>query len=259
MRGSGVFSIGGCALGALIGMIVEDLGLPFAFSFWGDTGPLVVVFAIAGAILHRTFLERWLEATAAALMLLWLTVAFTPLTAWLEAGLTRRDAPAPSDAVFVAASSIQLDGELTPVAMSRLLHGIELLAETATAPLVLSDLGHPNASYAAAARKLLDRFAKDRELIVSAAGANTHDEAMALARLCREREWKRVTVVTSPYHSRRACGAAEHEGVGVICSPSMETQFDAESLENSRERRVAFPRIVHETIGLWMYRRRGWL
>jgi uncharacterized SAM-binding protein YcdF (DUF218 family) len=88
---------------------------------------------------------------------------------------------------------------------------------------------------------------------------NTRDEALSLARICRERGWKRVIVVTSPYHSRRACAAVEHEGIPVVCSPSVETAFDLNGLVRSDERRRAFSKAAHERIGLLVYWWRGWL
>jgi uncharacterized SAM-binding protein YcdF (DUF218 family) len=59
-----------------------------------------------------------------------------------------------------------------------------------------------------------------------------------------------VIVVTSPYHSRRACAAVEHEGISVACSPSVETTFDLNGLVRSYERRRAFSKTVQERIGL---------
>ena len=252
-------SVIGLLVGTLVGLITESLGLAAAVSFWGDTGPLVILSAVIGAVLWKTPLRFALEAAAAALSILWMLVSFTPLTAWLAKDLPRRDSLAPADAVFVAASSIQLDGELTSAAMSRLIHGLELLSEGTAPAIVLSDLPLPHPSYAGAAKSLRDHFGIDRETITVSSTENTHSEALALARLCRERGWKRVIVVTSPYHSRRACSAVEREGVEVICSPSVETEFDVENLERSKERRVAFSHAIHERIGLWVYRRRGWI
>ena len=124
---------------------------------------------------------------------------------------------------------------------------------------MLSDLPLPHPSYAGAASSLRDHFGIDRETITVNSTENTHSEALALARLCRERDWKRVIDVTSPYHSRRACSAVEREGIEVICSPSVETRFDVENLERSEERRIAFSYAIHERIGLWVYRQRGWI
>jgi uncharacterized SAM-binding protein YcdF (DUF218 family) len=249
----------GLTAGALAGLIFDDLGLTSTVSFWGDPGPLVAGFALGGALLWTTRARRLVGAAVAALGVFWLLVAFTPLTAWLASGLVRRDPPEPADAVFVLASSIQPTGELTATAMSRLVHGIELVAEHQAPALVLSDVQNPYPSYAGAAKALMENFGIAAELQTVGGNATTRDEALSLARLCGEHGWKRVIVVTSPYHSRRACGAVESEGLSVVCSPSVETRYDVNGLTRSDERRRAFSAAIHERIGLFLYGLRGWL
>ena len=256
MRASPLF---GLTAGALAGLIVDDLGLTSTVSFWGDPGPLVAGCAFGGALLWTTPARRLVGAITAALGVLWLLVAFTPLTGWLANGLVRRDPPAPADAVFVNASSIHPTGELTSTAMSRLVHGLELVAEHRAAVLVLSDLKSPHPSYTGAAKPLLEHFGIATELLTAGPNENTRDEALSLARICRDRGWKRVIVATSPYHSRRACAAVEHEGLSVVCSPSVETTYDLKGLGRSDDRRRAFSAAIHERIGLWVYGWRGWL
>jgi uncharacterized SAM-binding protein YcdF (DUF218 family) len=249
----------GFTAGALVGMIVDDLGLSSMISYWGDTGPFVVGCALAGALLWTTSLRRFVGAAVVVLGILWLVVAFTPFSAWLADGLVRRDPPEAADAVFVNASSIHPTGELSYASMSRLLHGIELVAERQAPVLVLSDLKSPYPSYAGAAKALMENLGIVRDLKTIAGSGNTREEAVSLARLCREQGWKRVIVVTSPYHSTRSCAAVEHEGLSVVCSPSVETAFDLKGLGRSDERRRAFSAAIHERIGLWLYGLRGWL
>jgi uncharacterized SAM-binding protein YcdF (DUF218 family) len=249
----------GLVVGGLAGIIGEELGLNATISFWGDSGPFVPVCAVVAAILWTTPLRRVVAMLTAGLALLWLLVCFTPVAELLGADLPRRDPPAPADAVFVAASSVHQNGDLTATSMSRLLHGLEVLASGDAPVLVLSDLDGPYPSYATAAKKLMEHFGIRRELEIIGPNHSTRDEAVNLARLCRERGWKRAIVVTAPYHSRRACAAVEHEGVEVVCSPSVETVFDVSDLTRSDERRRAFSSALHERIGLWLYARRGWI
>jgi uncharacterized SAM-binding protein YcdF (DUF218 family) len=253
------FSFVGLAMGALASLIIESLRLNSAISFWHDTGWLVIVGAVLGAVLWNTWL-RWLIAVVTGgLLVLWGLVAYTPLAAAIAAGLPRYDPPQAADAVFVLASSIQEDGGLTDASMSRIVHGLEILGQGQAPVIVISDLGFPHPSYSVAVRRLLQHLNLHREMLVIGPTANTHQEAVALGRLYRMHEWKRVIVVTSPYHSRRACAAVEHEGVSVVCSPSAQTDFDPETLANTMGRRLAFSSALHERIGLWLYRRRGWI
>jgi uncharacterized SAM-binding protein YcdF (DUF218 family) len=189
---------------------------------------------------------------------LWLAVAATPLTSALASGLIRRDAVAPADAVVVLASDVQGNGELTPSATSRLLHGMELLHEGLAPRLVLSEIaGRP--SHAAAARPRLAALGVAPELIVVGPVRNTHDEAVAFARALRERGLRRVLMVTSPLHTRRAAAALEHEGLEVLSSPSGETSYDLDGLDYIDDRLRAFGDVLHERLGWVVYRWRGWL
>jgi len=193
-----------------------------------------------------------------ALLVLWLSIAFTPLVAWSGRGLVRRDVVAPADAVLVLASRLQADGEPSAPALSRLVHALELTAQARTPRLVIPELPAPAPSYAALARQLAGRLGLLLEITSTGPVHGTHDEAVQAGALCRSQGWHRLLVVTSPSHSRRACGAVEHEGVDVICSPAVETEYDLEALDRPSDRFVAFRSALHEWLGLWLYHRRGW-
>jgi len=249
----------GLSAGALAGLMIEDLGLASVVSYWGDPGPLVVICALACALLWTTQLRRLTGLAVATLGIVWLLIAFTPLTSWLADGLVRRDPPSAADVVFVHASSIYPTGELSSTAMSRILHGVELVAEHQASAVALSDLKGPYPSYVGATKAMMENLGIAAEVQTVGTNLNTREEALSLARLCNERGWKRVLVVTSPYHTRRACAAVEHEGLSVVCSPSAETNFDIKGLARSDGRRRAFSAALHERIGLFVYGWRGWL
>ena len=249
----------GLTAGSLAGLIVVDLNLPSLVSYFGDRTYLVPVIALLGALLWLTPLRRLIGAAVALLVVLWLVVAFTPLTPWLAQGLVRRDPVEAADAVFVFASRVQEDGDPTSNAMSRLLKGVELVAEGRAARLLVSEGPPPGGPYAPLARAWLGTFARRGEVVSVGRIRNTHDEAVAVARLCRERSWTRVLAVTSPTHTRRAAAALEKQGLVVLAVPSIETRFDLEDLHWPGDRREAFASIAHERLGLVYYRRKGWI
>jgi uncharacterized SAM-binding protein YcdF (DUF218 family) len=249
----------GLTAGALTGLVVADLNLPSLVSYFGDRTYLVPLAAVLFALLWLTPLRRVAGAAVALLALLWLAVAFTPLTSWLAEGLVRRDPVEAADAVYVFASRVQEDGDPTTDAMSRLLRGVELVVEGRAPRILVSEVAPPAGPYAPLARAWLDAFARRGEVVAVGRIRNTHDEAVAVSRLCRERGWKRVLAVTSPTHSRRAAAALEKEGLVVFAVPSIETRFDLERLSWPGDRREGFSAIAHERIGLVVYRRRGWI
>jgi uncharacterized SAM-binding protein YcdF (DUF218 family) len=255
-RPSGV----GLGLGLLFGLLARDLELRSFISYWQDVHAFVLIAAIGGALLWNTRARLALQAGLCVFGLAWLLVAFTPLAARLAEGLVRRDALQPADAVFVLASKIQRDGELTGTAMTRLLHGLELVGEGRAPRLILSELWPPSRSYSASARAILEHMQLKREVLtVGPPIEGTRDEARLVAQLCREHGWTRLIVVTSPVHSRRAAAAFEREGLVVLSSPCVETRYDLENLPDAGDRLMAFGSIMHERIGLWVYRRRGWI
>jgi len=95
--------------------------------------------------------------------------------------------------------------------------------------------------------------------IVDSNAVNTLTEIRGVAKALSGDGDAPVILVTSPYHTRRACAAVEHEGLSVVCSPSAETNFDIKGLTRSDGRRLAFSAALHERIGLLLYGWRGWL
>jgi uncharacterized SAM-binding protein YcdF (DUF218 family) len=248
----------GLALGAICGAVARDLGLasyvtPRHEHFW-----LVMVGALLGGLCWQTRLRPLINGAALMSALLWLTVALTPLTAWIAPALERRDPLASADAVYVLGSSIQRDGEFTSEALSRFLHGLELLGEGWSTRLVITEFPPPRASNVAPALSVLRRLGLDRGLVVVGPTRTTREEAVAVSDLCRARGWRRILVVTSPLHARRAAAAFERAGVEVISSPSTEMGFDVEQLDRSDDRIKAFANILQEIVSLWAYRWRGW-
>jgi uncharacterized SAM-binding protein YcdF (DUF218 family) len=248
----------GLGAGALAGLIAVDLGLTGAFSIWADSSVVPVLSAAAFAVAWLTPLRRACAAATAAAAVLWLAISFTPLTRLLADGLVRRDPLESADAVFVFASRVQKDGEPTSDAMSRLLKGLQLVGERRASRLIVSEIPKLR-PYAAIAREWAHDFAPDTEILAVGPITNTREEAVAVARLCRARGWRRVLAVTSPLHTRRASSALEREGLEVVAVPAVETRYDLETLDWPGDRRRGFGAALHERLGLFVYGRRGWL
>jgi uncharacterized SAM-binding protein YcdF (DUF218 family) len=250
----------GALLGFTIGLVARELDFPTVISYHGDRSLLVMAAALAGAVLGLTSLRTLLSLSAAACGILWLAVALTPLTAGMAEGLVRRDPIRSADAVFVLASGLQSDGELSTIAMSRLLKGLELLGQGLAPRLVLSELPR-GPRYRNAACEIMDAMGLEQEVVTVGPVRTTREEAVAVGNLVRELGLERVLVVTSPSHTRRAAAALEAEGVSVVSVPSIETQFDLENLDESQgdDRLRSFRSFLHEHAGLLYYRARGWL
>jgi len=231
--------------------MIRDLAVESFASLW-------VPVALIGSLICRTRLRRPAAAATILLALMWLVVAFTPLAGLIAAPLARRDALQPAGAVLVLASRLQRDGEPSTPALSRLIRGLEIIGQGLAPRLVLAELPPPAPSYATLARELMSRLGASGEVLTIGPVRRTRDEALQATALTRARAWHRLIVVTSPTHARRACAAVERAGAQVICSPSLETEFDLETMDRPSERFVCFRHAVHEWLGLFVYQQRGW-
>ncbi len=247
----------GLAVGALAALLVLALDLTSLVSYWGDRTALIPLGALLGALVWRTRLRVLLVGVTWALASFWFVVAYTPLTRFMASGLPRADAVVNGDAVFVFGSRIQADGDPTVAALSRLVRGVELVAQGHSKRLVVSEI-RTGARHEFLARKTMRELGVEGEVLVVGPIRNTREEAVALGQLFRQKGWRRVLAVTSSTHSRRAALALEREGLEVVSVPSVETAFDLETLDRREERLEALGSLLHERVGLVWYRLRGY-
>ena len=93
--------------------------------------------------------------------------------------------------------------------------------------------------------------------------ANTHAEAEATRELMEEKGWKKIVLVTSGYHMRRASGVFEKAGIEFM---PVGCGFEKRGVDSPlftlfpRTSNVdLFERYLHEIIGLAVYKMRGWV
>ena len=168
-----------------------------------------------------------------------------------------------ADAVMVLGSWVQSDGTLTNVSMPRLMRGIELMRQNRAPVLIVSEIKPPAGSYVGAARRIASAL-KIPLNVQPLPGdiVNTRDEGVQFAALAKKKNWKRVLLVTSPLHLRRATlmfrRAAQGQNLQVLPVPSMELDADLAKLNAPGERINVFRMCLREQVGLWIYERRGW-
>ena len=97
------------------------------------------------------------------------------------------------------------------------------------------------------------------------AAADTHDEAQRLVPLARQRGWKRILLVTSANHMRRAASVYRAAGFVVVPAPCnfiVAGNASAPSFRIGIPAWYGFERFsvwLHEAAGWAAYRRKGWL
>ena len=113
-----------------------------------------------------------------------------------------------------------------------MLHGFEVLRQGNAGTLVLTRSAKPDQAWAEIVRKEMREMGLSFPLEEVGPVLNTHDEALAVAKLVHQRGWGRVILVTDSWHMRRAAGVFE-AGVSVICSPCQERMYDLQRLRRS--------------------------
>jgi len=251
-------AIGAC-FGLVAGLLARDLDLTSLVSFWGDQSFLLPVGAAIGALCGISRLRKARYGVTMGLAALWLLVAYGPLSSLLLRGLVRSDTLRPADAVLVLGTRMQTDGDPTASQLSRLFHGLELVKDGLAPRLIITELPPPFASQRPFAQQMLDRFRPEVELVDLAPTLNTHDEGVLAAAYLKQRGLNRVIVVSSPTHTFRGAAVLEAQGLEVMASPARETRFDLQTLDRPEERLLSFGAIIHEHLGTFVYRRRGWI
>jgi len=93
---------------------------------------------------------------------------------------------------------------------------------------------------------------------------DTHDESLQVAALARKRGWKQIILVTTGSHMRRAEGVFRTAGLNVVpvaCDfvrLGTPQHFEFRLFPDSRGFELA-DIYLHEQVGWWVYRLRGWI
>ncbi len=94
---------------------------------------------------------------------------------------------------------------------------------------------------------------------------DTHDEAVKISALSLKNGWKRIALVTSAFHMSRTKAVFEKAGASVVpvpcnylSSPMREKGFKWFYIPNAANLEH-FEVWMHEIIGWWVYRLRGWI
>jgi len=224
-----------------------------------STSYLMIPVGVLAALLALTRARRllWIVALIEGLALL--VIGCSPLVPWLARPWLRSDPLRPADAVVSLSAWIYPNGALDEHAQLRLLHAYELLGSGLAPRLVITRIKPPRPSGLPAVRRQVQQLGLRIPIDEVGPAGNTHDEALAVARLVRQRGWKRVILVSDPMHLRRAGAVFEAAGVPVCCSPAVPVGYSLLPSDGPEAHLAAFRDWLHEVIGYQVYRRRGWI
>lgn len=254
-------ALAGFVLGAATWMLLARFGVPHIFGLSTSGGE--IPFGLAGAAIGLTRFRRWLVWIPASLVMLLAIVSMTSAVVRPARSLIRADpVPATVDAVVVLSSGVTGDGFMRQQGSDRLRKGLELMRSGVAPNLIVTNerrrIGKGEVSTGSDQEKLI-ALAGIPTFISTGRVRSTHDEAVHVAEMGRRRGWNRIVLVTSPFHSRRACATFERAGLKVSCVPADSRDIAVRSLSEPDDRVAAFSMLIYELAGTIRYRQRGWL
>lgn len=255
------------AVGALLA--ISGVWLADALGVWlvvGVTGWILHLMALGiGALVAPTALGGLLWLLNGLLVTALMLVMYTPIVSPLVAPFVRRDAVSaiPTDAVIVLSGGLTDDGRVSEQALDRLLSAAEVLRQREIVGLGLSVVTQGRSAHMVTSeqdqRRLVALLAPDVTPQFVYQVNSSRDEAVAFAALAVRQGWRRVVLVTSPMHSRRACMTLEHAGLSVECRPAEGRDYSVDRMVTGRNRRLAFRDVMYESAATLLYRSRGWM
>lgn len=250
-------------MGLLIGLSLMELGVASVLGI--ATASMLLVPTLLGAVIGVFNAGRWLIVIAVAFGALLLTVATTPAIEKSVDRWVRQDTiPArPADALIALTSGVLADSALDGAGTSRLLTALELF-QAGVAPLLLTGtvrqaFADGVLSSANDQKRLAHMAHADTGFLILPLVHSTRDEAILSSRILSPRGKRRVVVVTSPLHTRRACMVFERVGFVVTCVPAREHDRSRWHPATVADRLAAFRDYLYERCATLEYRRRGWL
>ncbi|MBI3791198.1 MAG: YdcF family protein [Gemmatimonadetes bacterium] len=252
-------AVRGAVLGTGAWIIASALGASRAAGL-GVAVPLLASLLL-GALLSLAGRERLLLWLASVPLVLLLVAAFTPVVPALGRTLARDDPPQAVDAIVILGAGVNFDGLTDGTGLERMLSGFDHVAPGDSTPVVLSVVRPATTNRldnGADLAHLVARFGA-RRVIYQHDVFSTRDEAIGAAAIARTRGWRRLAVVTSPVHSRRACRTFERVGLTVACWPSQERGARVARASTTAERAQAAAAVTYEVLGWLAYTVRGWI
>ena len=230
-----------------------------------DTSGIVlfgIIGVAAGVSRLRSFTIVVLQVAAALVILL----AVTPASAEIAQYWVRRDAlpNSPVDAVIVLSGGLNPDTSMSGEALDHLISALELIRSgqshvlVTTTTHVVFETGRVWSD--ADQSRILSLFPSPVEWIRTPLTSSTHDEAVESWGLLVHKGLRRVAVVSSPMHSRRACATFEAVGFSVVCVPARLRGLGGVPVATMPRYQLAiFGQWVYELSAIAEYSVRGWL
>ena len=194
-----------------------------------------------------------------AVAVTYLLVFNTPLLWWAAEPLRMSVPPVPADAIVVFAGGVGESGKAGGGHLERLKQAVDLYKAGYATSLIFSSGYVFSFKEAEVMRALaVDQGVPPDRIVLEEAATNTHDNVEFTNRILKDRQWRRILLVSSPYHMRRATLTWRKTApeVTVVPTPPDSSQFYEHGMGASLEQVRG---IIWEYAAVVSYWWRGWL
>jgi uncharacterized SAM-binding protein YcdF (DUF218 family)/glycosyltransferase involved in cell wall biosynthesis len=197
--------------------------------------------------------------TAAVITLLFLVMFYTSLP-WIVAAPLRLNAsPQRSDAIVVFAGGVGESGQAGGGYQERVKHAVDLYRQ-GYAPKMILESGYVFAFREAEIMRdlALSLGVPASAIMIETHGVNTNDQVARVHDMLRQFGWRKILLVSSPYHMRRALSVWRKQApeVAVVPAPVPESQFYAHDRGASLDQLRGLTREFGALVAYWW---KGWI
>ena len=196
---------------------------------------------------------------ALAVAAVYLIVFHTNLIWWIASPLKLGAAPANADAIVVFAGGVGESGRAGGGAQERLRQALDLY-KAGYAPYLVFSSGFVYSFREAESMRALaiDQGVPESVIVLEERATNTYQNVTLVEEILRDHKWRKILLVSSPYHMRRALLVWRKQApdIEVVPAPVAQSQF------YDHVRGATFEQvrgIVQEYVAIFAYWRRGWL
>lgn len=203
--------------------------------------------------------RRRMAVAALALTVGYLGLFETSLAFRLASPLQLEQRPVAADAILVLAGGTGEGGDPGRRAEDRVLRAVELYQRGLAPQIVFSSPLESGFRETEVMRSLaMMRGVPAEAILLEDRPRNTHEHAVVLAGLARDKGWKRVLLVSSPYHMRRAVGCFTRAApdLRVVATPVQRSMFWSAVRGPSVEQLQA---LAQEAVSYVYYAAKGYL
>ena len=188
-----------------------------------------------------------------ALVFLFLATAFTPFPNLLAGQLMIPSKIEAAEAIVVLGGGIEDSRTLSRASLRRTIHGIRLYRQGLAPVMIFSggSAGQEAAEGALMASLAAELGVPSDAIWVEAGSNDTWTEAFEVARLAQPKGVRKILLVTSPLHMKRASATFERAGFQVLPASSETSAADVKSPE---DRLVLMRKVCQEAVARLYYR-----